>query len=296
MDTRLFAAFVEIARSRSFSRAAETLHLTQPAMSKRIAALESQMGAPLFDRIGRDVALTEAGRTLLPFAEHILRELDDGRRAISSLSGRVAGPLSIATSHHVGLHQLPGVLRGYTARYPDVELDLHFLESEEACREVAQGRIEMAVITLPLEELSRLRCQVLWEDPMRVVVASDHPLAEHRKQDVRDLHDHRAILPGAETFTRSLIRAQLAAAGVEPRARLETNYLETIRMLVSVGLGWSVLPLTMLEGGLVTLFDEQLQFMRRLGVVWHRQRRLSGAARALLELLEDPAVTAGYRD
>lgn len=287
MDTRLLSAFVEITRSRSFSRAAETLHLTQPAMSKRIAALESQVEAPLFDRIGRDVALTEAGRTLLPYAERVLREIEDARREIGGLSGRIAGPLAMATSHHVGLHRLPAALRTFAARYPDVHLDLHFLESEAACRQVEQGRVEMAVVTLPVDETARLEQRMLWEDQMRVVVADGHPLAARAQLRVLDLCEFHAILPGAETFTQRLIRARLAAAGLEPRVLLETNYLETIRMLVNVGLGWSVLPLTMLEDGLVILLDEQLQFVRPLGVVWHRQRRLSGAAQAFITLLED---------
>src|SRR5699024_3002644 len=163
---------------------------------KRIAALEAQMGAALFDRIGRDVELTEAGRTLLPFAEHILRELDDGRRAISSLGGRVAGPLSVAMSHHVGLHRLPQGLRDFTAHYPRVHLDMHVLESEDACREVERGRIEMAVITLPLDDRPRLVQRRLWDDHMRVTVARDHPLATEEGLQARDLGSYPAILPG----------------------------------------------------------------------------------------------------
>src|SRR5699024_10601763 len=108
------------------------LHLTQPAVSKRIATLEDQLDARLFDRIGRRVTLTEAGRLLLPRARQILEMVDDSRRALSNLSGNVAGSLTMATSHHVGLHRLPPILKAYVRAHPEVRLDMRFLGSEEA--------------------------------------------------------------------------------------------------------------------------------------------------------------------
>ena len=97
------------ADTQSFSRAANLLHLTQPAVSKRIALLESQMGVRLFDRIGRTVTLTEAGRTLEPRARSILLDIEDTQRVISNLAGNVKGSLSLATSHHIGLWHLPEI-------------------------------------------------------------------------------------------------------------------------------------------------------------------------------------------
>src|SRR5690625_1031991 len=107
LDTQSLQAFLAVAESDSFSRAAEQLHLTQPAVSKRIATLETQIGARLFDRIGRRVTLTEAGQILLPRARQILIMVDDSRRALTNLEGQIAGSLTLATSHHVGLHRLP---------------------------------------------------------------------------------------------------------------------------------------------------------------------------------------------
>ena len=115
MDTNSLRTFITTAELESFSLAAEQLYLTQPAISKRIAALEEELGAKLFDRIGRHVSLTEAGRTLLQRARIILQEVEDSRRLISNLSGTVSGRLSIGTSHHIGLHRLPPVLRRYSA-------------------------------------------------------------------------------------------------------------------------------------------------------------------------------------
>ena len=107
MDISNLQAFVVVADTASFSLAAEQLHVTQPAVSKRISTLENQWDTRLFNRLGRKVLLTEAGQMLLPRAKRILSELEDCRRALGNLSGQVSGTLSIATSHHIGLHRLP---------------------------------------------------------------------------------------------------------------------------------------------------------------------------------------------
>ena len=105
MDLNSLNTFIAIAETGSFSEAGERLHLTQPAVSKRIAALEQQLNARLFDRVGREVNLTEAGRALLPRAYQLLNVLDDTRRALNNLTGEVSGRLVLATSHHIGLHR-----------------------------------------------------------------------------------------------------------------------------------------------------------------------------------------------
>src|SRR5690606_11005585 len=114
MDTQHLYAFVAIAETGSFSAAAERLHLTQPAISKRISLLEEQLKRPLFDRVGRKISLTQAGVSLLPKALNILQEVAAAQRAIADLDGEVRGKLSIATSHHIGLHRLPPYLRNFS--------------------------------------------------------------------------------------------------------------------------------------------------------------------------------------
>src|SRR5689334_5953889 len=141
MDTESLAAFLEIADAGSFSAAAGRLHLSQPAISKRIATLEQRLDSRLFDRIGRRVLLTEAGRALLPYARRVREDLEDGRRALSHLSHRVQGRLTIGTSHHIGLHRLPPVLKTFAHDHPDVDLDIQFMDSEEIGRASCRGRL-----------------------------------------------------------------------------------------------------------------------------------------------------------
>lgn len=294
MDAISIKTFIAVTESGSFSKAAELLFLTQPAISKRIASLEQELECRLFDRIGRKILLTEAGKALYPRARRILREMDDSRRAILNLAGNVSGQLALATSHHIGLHRLPPVLRYFNKTYPDVELDLRFLDSETACRSVVQGELELAIITLPTIAEQKLLLTQIWKDPLSVVIGMDHPLAGNKGAiPPALLARYPAILPGPQTFTREIIESEFNKHGVSLSVRLSTNYLETIKMLVTVGMGWSILPASMIaDGELISLPVADMQPQRFLGIVRHGERTLSNAARALIDFMESDAADA----
>ncbi len=288
MDLGQLRTFVTVAQSRSFSSAARELRLSQPAISKRIANLEVQLGTRLFDRMGRDVRLTEPGRTLLVRAQAILRDVQDTETLVRNLAGSVSGALSIATSHHVGLHRLPPVLRTFSQRHPQVQLDLEFLDSEVAHDLVLHGEAELGVVTLAPAGHPRLAYELLWPDPLRFVVAPNHPLAARRCVPVGEISGYTAVLPGKATYTGRIVAALFQEHGLELEFSMSTNYLETIRMLVAVGLGWSVLPATMIDASLVAIsVPEAEDLQRSLGVVTHPDRTLSNAAHAFLQVLRE---------
>ena len=298
MDLASLNAFIAIAETGSFSLAGERLHLTQPAISKRIAGLEQQLKVRLFDRLGREINLTEAGRALLPRAYQILGVLDDTRRALSNLSGEVTGRLTLATSHHIGLHRLPPLLRAFTRAHPQVALDIQFLDSEVAYEEVLHGRAELAVITLAPETREPVRAVGVWDDPLDFVAAPEHPLACIGPVTLADVARHPAVFPGGNTFTHHIVRRLFEAEGLTPNIGMSTNYLETIKMMVSIGLAWSVLPRTMLDEQVARLPLAGIQLHRRLGYILHSERTLSNAAKAFMALLDaqaDLALTEGNR-
>ena len=286
MDIPNLCAFVAVADTASFSAASEQLFLTQPAISKRVSALETELDIQLFDRIGRKVTLTEAGSALLSRARTILQQVEDSKRAIQNLSGHVAGKLSIGTSHHIGLHRLPPVLRAFTRAYPEVELDLHFMDSEEACHAIEHGDLELGIVTLPLEPAKVLQTYEVWPDPLDIVVNPSHPLTRLDKITPKQLAGYSAILPTRGTYTRQIFEHTMRKHKLELKVGLSTNYLETIKMMVSVGLGWSVLPRSMLNKELKTLNIDGIKLERKLGVVWHSGHTLSNAANAMSEILK----------
>lgn len=286
MDIGSLNAFIAIAETGSFSGAGERLYLTQPAISKRIAGLEQQLNVRLFDRLGREVNLTEAGRALLPRAYQILNVLDDTRRALTNLSGEVTGRLTLATSHHIGLHRLPPILRTFTRRYPKVALDIQFLDSEVAYEEILHGRAELAVITLAPEPHPLVRSVPVWHDPLDFVAAPEHPLSLQTAVALTDIALHPAVFPGGNTFTHHIVSRLFQTQGLTPNIAMSTNYLETIKMMVSIGLAWSVLPRTMLDDQVATFTLPDIQLSRQLGYILHTERTLSNAARAFMALLD----------
>lgn len=279
-------AFVVAAETGSFSVAAEKIFLTQPAISKRIANLEAEMGTLLFDRIGRKVALTQAGDTLLQSSYTILNDIEDAYRRINNLSGNVRGPLRMATSHHIGLHRLPVALEHFHQSYPDIKLDLHFMDSEEACRTIEQGKLELAMVTLPRNP-GALHWQKVWDDPLQLVVSQHHPLAKLRKVTADDLCSHGAILPGPGTYTREIILQALGPIRDKITIAMSTNYMEVLKTLTAVGLGWSALPHTLIDDQLKVVHIEGISIKRQLGIVMHGKRTLSNAGQAMINIIMD---------
>jgi DNA-binding transcriptional LysR family regulator len=286
MDTQHLQAFVAIAESGSFSAAGERLHLTQPAISKRIALLEEQLKVPLFDRIGRQVLLTQAGILLLDKAKHILNEVTSAQRALADLKGEVTGKLSIATSHHLGLHYLPPHLRTFLNAYPNVKLDLHFLDSEQAYQETLLGRFDLAVITLAPEQDARISSNPIWQDQLKFVAAPTHPLAKRKNIHLKDLSPHQAIMPDTTTYTTQLIKKLFDQQNQPLEITMVTNHLDTIKMMLGIGLGWGLLPDRIIDDQLVVLNVICPPIYRRLGFIYHNQRSLTNAASAFTQLLK----------
>ena len=277
--------FLAVAKEKSFSAAAQRLFITQPAISKRIQSLERHLGAPLFDRIGKKVYLTEAGTLLIERAETMLQLAKDTEKEIFNLHDTISGRLNLATSHHIGLHRLAPVLKNFSQRYPDVLLDIQFEDSEVAYQMVRSGQVELAVVTLnPVDtDLDAdLIAKLVWHDPLVFVSTA----ANLRIDTMQKLAEHPCILPGLATYTGRIVLDRFAQAGIALKPTLSTNYLETIGMLVSVGLGWSVLPQSMI-GDLDALEVDCDPISRSLGSVINGKRTLSNSASAFLTVLED---------
>lgn len=290
MDTQSLKAFIAVAEQKSFSAAAESLYLTQSAVSKRIKQLEEQLGTTLFDRHNRTISLTEAGEALLPRAQHILDLVSDTELELENISGDISGSLTLATSHHIGLHRLPPVLRKFVHAHPNVDLDLQFMGSERAYQAVRLRQVDLALTTLEQTPKSDIAAIPLWQDDMVCVCAANHRLAGIPQVSLQDLSSEPAILPEPDTITYQLINNVFAAEGLTLKAPMPTNYLETIKMLVSVGMGWSVLPSSMVSDDALTVINWPGTSLRRqLGAVFLKHRTQSNAATALMDLLHASA-------
>lgn len=299
MDVQALKAFIAVAELNSFSLAAEQLYLTQPAISKRIKGLEEQLNSPLFDRHNRSLSLTNTGHSLLPKAREIVQLVSDTQLSVKNMNHKVEGHLKLGTSHHIGLHRLPPYLKSFVAQYPKAELNLSFMGSESAYQAIAQRQVELALTTLEAETNNDqlpegIISEALWQDEMIFVCSKNHPLSKIKQIQLKDLSEYPAILPEANTFTFKLLAAKFKQQNLKLNAPMPTNYLETIKMLVSVGLGWSLLPASMLgslsdkteEAGLIAIKVDQIQLTRPLGILYLQGRTLSNAAKAFIALIK----------
>ena len=286
MDTQNLRAFLLVAESGSFSKAAKRLHLTQPAVSKRIAQLEAQLNVSLFDRIGRRISTTEAGEALLPHARAVHLELQAAQQSVRDLAGEVRGRLRLATSHHIGLHRLPPLLSFFSKAFPAVQLDIDFMDSEQAYELTLHGEVELAVVTLAPSSIVNIVTRPIWLDPLDFMVQQGTQLTRKKALGLKELSQHPAILPGLNTYTGQIVKSLFEQRSLPIQIAITTNYLETIRMMASVGLGWTVLPRSMRDPSLATLPIRDARIERTLGAIHHEGRSLSRAAQAFIEALE----------
>ncbi|EGE15428.1 LysR family transcriptional regulator [Moraxella catarrhalis 12P80B1] len=286
MNTTNLATFVAVMQTGSISSAAEKLYITQPAVSKRIKNLGDEFGTALFDTVGRSIIPTAAAYDLLPFVRRWLDDYEACKASLQHAKEVASGRLVIGTSHHIGLHHLAHVLKRFIQTYPAVQLEVRFVDSEEAHKAVLEGEISLAFLTLPPTFDRRLNYHTLWSDPLYFVTGTLSPLAQKSKVSLLQLAHYPAILPAANTFTSQITLAEFAKHNLRPYATMSTNPLESIRMLVSVGLGWSVLPETLINQDLIKIdMAENIELQRHLGLVTNPNLTRSASMQALLSML-----------
>ncbi|MDO4449994.1 MAG: LysR family transcriptional regulator [Moraxella sp.] len=286
MNTTHLATFITVMQTGSISGAAEKLFITQPAVSKRIKSLEDEFGMALFDTIGRGIIPTAGAHELLPYAKQWLEDYETCKANLLHSKEVVTGRLIIGTSHHIGLHHLPPVLKQFIQTYPAVQLEVQFMDSETAHKAVLDGEVALAFLTLPPTFDRRLAYHTLWSDPLYFVAGVLSPLAHQSKVSLSQLARYPSILPAANTFTSQITLSEFSKHNIRPFATMSTNPLESIRMLVSVGLGWSVLPETLINQDLVKIdLSEHIELQRHLGLVINPSLTRSSSTGALLEML-----------
>ena len=291
MNIDNLATFIEIAKNKSFSRAAESLQLTQPAVSKRVVALETALSAKLLDRNGRNVHLTEAGQVLLPSARQITNEWSRIEQAIDNLGDGVSGPLCIGTSEHTSTHLIPGILETFRKRYPKVTFELKFGNSYETLQALENGTLELALSSLPERKLykqtAKLNQTPIRSDNLVFVASYDHPLTAQSTIGLKDLANYPAILPSELSLSRSLIDNAFKQKGLTLPVSTEASDFETIRSMASIGIGWACLPKFLLDDTLILLEVDEIDLKQVVSLIRMTERTLSNPAQAFLDLLDE---------
>ena len=290
MTLRQLEVFLAVARARSFRRAAETVHLSQPALSQHVRELEADLGASLFDRLSRSVQLTDAGRVLEDHATRLLATLSDARHAIADLQGLHRGSLAIGASTTPGIYVLPGILGVFRQRYPAIEVTLQLGNSAQVAALVRAGELDLGVVgdggTSPAEASLATRV----EDELVLVVGPMHAWARRHDIGPAELAGQPLLLREAGSATRQVTERALASAGVSYRPGMVLPHTEAIKQGVLAGLGVAFVSVYAIRGEQATgqlrpLRVRGLRIVRHFHLIHHERRRLSAAARAFVELL-----------
>ncbi len=292
MELHHLRYFEAVARHGHVTRAAQELHIAQPSLSKQIQGLEAELGVALFDRIGRRVELTAAGRLLLPYARRALREIADARTALRQWSSLEHGQVAIGATPTVGAHLLPRTLAEFHQRHPALELSLREMGAARLATLLDEGSIDLAVVSVGLPAFASVE---LFSEELIIAVAAEHPLAAGPAVRGNELAEEHFILfpEGYELRSRTLQLCR--AAGFEPRVVLDGGETDTVVRLVAAGLGVALVPRLALEGsvGIVGLSVSDSELRRTLRLIWHPERSLSPAAETLRVFLIERLV-GGY--
>lgn len=243
MNIDSLRTFLAVVEAGSIRAAAERRHRTQPALSRQIKLFEEDLGVRLFERAGRGMRLTAAGRSLATEGAGLLRRVEEVSRRVREAAGAARLSLVLGTSHHIALHRLPAPMREFRRKSPEVRLRVVYGGSEEIVEKVAGGEVDVGVVTLPSRRPG-LVLRPVWEDRFVAALPVGHHLAGLKQVPLGRLSGEALLLPQVGTTTRTAIEAAFRKARVPLGAVQEIPYLDTIRVSVEMGLGIAILPET----------------------------------------------------
>ncbi|OYP20000.1 hypothetical protein CFC35_08020 [Streptomyces sp. FBKL.4005] len=280
MELNALRQFLVVARLEHLSRAADELRVAQPSLSRTIARLESELGAPLFDRSGR-LRLNDAGRVFRAHVERALGELQAGRRAVAEATSQGLGTVRLASETFL---TLTGPLAAYKRDHPSVELELHWSPADDMARRLRAQEVDLCVASQPVhgEGLEAVR---LFDDPVGVAAPLGHPLAGRTSVGIHELADQPFVTAREGHWLRRLLDRLFAARGLTPKIVCESDEHSAIADLIGAGLGIGLVPSfarRLGERAPVTWIPVDSPDCRRtVTLCWGAGSRLSTAARLM---------------
>jgi LysR family transcriptional regulator, low CO2-responsive transcriptional regulator len=286
--------FVAVVANGNITRTAESLHLSQPALSSRIHALEASLGEQLFEQVGRQIYLTDAGQELYRHAEAILQLVADAKRAVAEVQGLERGSLRLVATTTVGTFVLPRILGDFHRRYPGVQLQLEVTNEVKAMAAVRHHRTDLAVLG-PIDGTDDMEVEDFLPNRLFFVAAPEHPLACLDTIAFAELAAHPMLLREEGSGTRTVMARVFAERGHSPIVAMELRHSAAIKQGVMAGLGIGLLSEHETEGErasgrLVALQVDGLTIHHDWHVIHLRDRRLPRAAAAFKQMLVNHAA------
>lgn len=297
MEVRQLQIFRTLAEELSFTRTAEKVHTVQSNVTAQIKALEEELGIPLFDRLGRRVTLTDAGRNFLPFALQALAAMDQGQRALQT-DAEPSGPLRIGAAESLLTYRLPEVLRAFCRRFPHVELIFRPYSNATIALELEAGKFDMVIHGEDLQPSSSIKSIRLRKERVLLLADPSHPLASQPTVKPADLAGQNLLLTEVGCSYRGKLDRALALGNIRPANVTEFSSVEAIKQCIAVGMGLGLLP----EIAVVReLRQNHLKALNWVGpsldivthILWHKDKWISPAMAAFMELVKDKLKDSG---
>lgn len=292
MDLDQLHTFLEIVRLKSFSKAAQTCFRTQPAISAQVRQLEQELNANLFERLGTRIALTPAGKIFAEYAEQILDLRRRAQESIQELERVPRGELIIAANEATCIYVLPEVFSEYKKQFPNVQLHVDRSYGSRVLQAVQDNLADFGITQLPVDAK---KCQIvkIHSDEIRIIVPKEHPLAGRRSLLATDVAPYPLLLPKTGT-TRAKLNSWLEPVEEQLQVSMELDSTEMIKRFVMAGLGISFLAAShcreeVAAGKLVTIALGPEPMIRRLGLIYRKDKALSRAALGFIQVILDQA-------
>lgn len=293
LTLRQLQCFSAVARNLSYTRAAEELHLTQPAVSMQIRQLEQQAGLALTEQLGKQVYLTEAGEEVHRYAKSILQQVDEMDDVLDKLKGFAGGRLRIAAISSAN-YFAPKLLGTFHHRFPDVSVSMDVTNQAAVVKQVTDNEVDMAIMGQPPEH-AHLEAVAFMDNPLIIVAAPDHKLASRKRIALKELEQEVFLTRESGSGTRGAMQRFFRQQELKLTTGMEMGSLSGIKQGVQAGLGLGLLPKGAVEvelmlGRLVELKIKGLPIPRHWYVVMRKGKRLSVAAEEFRQLLTNEAV------
>ncbi|HNO74360.1 LysR family transcriptional regulator [Nitrosomonas mobilis] len=291
---RQLKVFESVARLLNFTRAAEELHLTQPAVSIQIKQLEAIVALPLFEQMGKRIYLTEAGQELFNYSRSISQQLADMELALEELKGVQRGKLNIAVVSTAN-YFVPGLLARFTQRYPDITISLHVSNRENVLRQLADNLTDLAIMGQPPGGID-ISSETFLENPLVIIAPPDHPLCGERQIPEKRLEQEIFLVREPGSGTRSAMERFFAQAKIRIHKGMEADTTEAIKQGIQAGMGLGIMSIHTirleLETGRLKILDVQgFPIIRDWYVVHRKNKRLSSISIAFKQfLLQEAAI------
>jgi len=270
--------------------------VAQSAISRQIQLLEQELGAPLFLREGKGIRLSPLGIRFLPYADRILRSVDEAAQEAQNFRNPHAGRIHLGFPHSVGVYYVPRLIAAFQEIFPEISFDLVQARVSNLLGQLRQGTLELAIVTpYPSVLTEHFEGQFLTEESLQVVLPNTHPFASRKDVALSELKDESFVLFQEGYTLRNIVWDACIAAGFVPRIAFEAEETDTIRAFVQAGLGVSVLPPseTATALGISELPIRKPSVKRSIGMTWWQDSAMSAAARAFVEFVSKSVPRLG---